>query len=401
MQSTGKVINFNRARRPEMDVVKRVKPKVLFVDDEERILNTMTALFRRQYDITTTTDGYHALELLAKEHYHLLVSDQRMPIMPGVELLRQAKEVSPDTVRILLTGYSDLAAIIGSVNDGEVFRFLNKPWKTEEFISTVDEAVLVGLDLQEATKKADKAGNAVSDNSPALPKSLADISPNTDLVEQVNTSQSTTETTKTTLKPANNAEQPFPHSAAVYRENIIVLNGDDSMLSSIRSMLAGCEIYPANDYDEAVELMMVHEIGVIVSNVNDDHASALEFFSLLKREHPQVVSVLLANSGDSSALIHLINNARVFRYMFKPIRERLMGRYLNSAIEQYQRFKVAPTLLKQQAVLEKAPEPENTTAGIDTIGAEDNKVTTSTKSSPNVMGKMRKIRSFFSKLVSG
>ncbi|MEZ5477768.1 MAG: response regulator [Thiolinea sp.] len=81
------------------------KPKILFVDDEERILNSLRALFRLNYDVTVTTDGYHALELLQREHFHLLVSDQRMPVMQGVELLRRARNVSPNTVRILLTGF--------------------------------------------------------------------------------------------------------------------------------------------------------------------------------------------------------------------------------------------------------------------------------------------------------
>ena len=111
-------------------------------------------------------------------------------------------------------------------------------------------------------------------------------------------------------------------------ENVIVLNGDAEILASIRSMLSGSRILEANSYDEAVDLMLEHEIGVIISNLDDDHESTLEFFSLLKNEHPQIVSVLLANTADSTTLVHLINHARVFRYMFKPIRENLMKRYL-------------------------------------------------------------------------
>ena len=381
MQSTGKVINFNRVRRTETTTPRSKKPKILFVDDEERILNTMQALFRRQYDTTTTTDGYHALELLQQDHYHLLISDQRMPIMPGVDLLREAKKVSPDTVRILLTGFSDLAAIIGSVNDGEVFRFLNKPWVTEEFVATVDEAVKIGLELEEA------ATDVAALTDIALPAEALD--------HQSDDEQD--------IELDGESASQFPQVARVYQENIIVLHGDEGMLTSIRSMLSGCQIYAASNHEEAIDLMMEHEIGVIVSNVDDDHESALAFFSLLKREHPQVVSVLLANSGDSNTLIHLINNARVFRYMFKPIRERLMGRYLNSAIEQYRKFKVAPTLLKQQIAQEIPQQVKSKAVGIDTISGDGDKKVAAEKveSSPSIMGKMRKIRSFFSRLVSG
>ena len=246
MQSTGKVIDFNRIHQTNTNTTQRKKPKILFVDDEERILNTMQALFRRQYDTTTTTDGYHALELLKQDHYQLLVSDQRMPIMAGVDLLREAKDVSPDTMRILLTGYSDLAAIIGSVNDGEVFRFLNKPWNTQEFVSTVDEAVKIGIELQ-------KAANDAPSPSPtplSAPK----------LTEP-----------KEAIRPLKAVASPIPkpaETAAAANENVIVLNGDKVMLTSIQSMLPGCQILEASNYDAAIELMVGHEIGVIISNLD-------------------------------------------------------------------------------------------------------------------------------------
>jgi serine/threonine-protein kinase len=368
MQSNGKVIDFNRISQTNLDTTTRKKPKILFVDDEERILNTMQALFRRQYDTTTTTDGYHALELLKQDHYQLLVSDQRMPIMAGVDLLREAKDVSPNTMRILLTGYSDLAAVIGSVNEGEVFRFINKPWNTQEFVATVDEAVKIGLELEKAANDASGALKPVADQAP-LP------------TESANTAG----------------------------ENVIVLNGDAEILTSVRSMLPECHILEANDYNEAIDLMLRHEIGVIISNLDDDHEGALEFFSLLKNEHPQIVSVLLANNGDSTTLVQLINHARIFRYMFKPIRTKLMTRFLNASIEQYRKFKTSPTLLKQQRAQVKPLEPVDEVVEdaveVKTITDDSDKNTVTpmakdTQSTSNLLGKMRKIRSFFSRLVS-
>ena len=90
-----------------------VPPRVLFLDDDERILKTLKALFRSRYDVLTTTEGQIALEYMKQGHVHVVVSDQRMPGMTGVEFLRKAKEISPNTIRILLTGYSDLTAIVG------------------------------------------------------------------------------------------------------------------------------------------------------------------------------------------------------------------------------------------------------------------------------------------------
>ena len=103
------------------------RPKVLFLDDEDRILNALAALFRYKYQVFTATTGEQALAILRQCHVHVVVSDQRMPLMTGVEFLRQAKEVSPHTVRILLTGFSDLSAIIDSVKPSVIITFDSPP----------------------------------------------------------------------------------------------------------------------------------------------------------------------------------------------------------------------------------------------------------------------------------
>src|SRR5688572_27562186 len=95
--------------------------RVLFVDDEPRILTTMRMLFRKNYEVFTAEGGQKALELLKSQPVDVIVSDQRMPGMTGIEMLRQARELNPNAMRILLTGYSDLNAIIGSINEGEIF----------------------------------------------------------------------------------------------------------------------------------------------------------------------------------------------------------------------------------------------------------------------------------------
>lgn len=131
------------------------KATILFVDDEERILRSLKMLFKSQYNVKTTTDGNEAIEILKNNPVHVLVSDQRMPIMPGVEVLRQAREVSPNTMRLLLTGYSDLTAIVGSVNEGEIFRYINKPWDNQEIKTTIEKAAEIGISLATLSHKAE------------------------------------------------------------------------------------------------------------------------------------------------------------------------------------------------------------------------------------------------------
>lgn len=114
---------------------------LLLVDDEESILSSLKRLFRRDgYHILTAISGRQGLELLARQPVDVIVSDQRMPGMTGIEFLREAKRLYPDTVRMTLSGYTDLQSIIEAVNEGSVYKFLTKPWDDELLRSHVAKA---------------------------------------------------------------------------------------------------------------------------------------------------------------------------------------------------------------------------------------------------------------------
>ncbi len=115
---------------------------VLFVDDEEGILQALGRLFLdSDLRVLRARNGDEAMEILRKDRVAVVVSDNRMPGMRGVELLSRVRDVSPDTVKVLLTGYADLSTAIDAINRGEVFRFLLKPWVDEEIVWTVEEGV--------------------------------------------------------------------------------------------------------------------------------------------------------------------------------------------------------------------------------------------------------------------
>lgn len=102
---------------------------LLLVDDEESILSALKRVFRRDgFKVVTATSGARGLELLAQQPVDVIVSDQRMPGMTGIEFLREAKRLYPHTVRMTLSGYTDLQSIIEAVNEGAVYKFLIKPW---------------------------------------------------------------------------------------------------------------------------------------------------------------------------------------------------------------------------------------------------------------------------------
>jgi FixJ family two-component response regulator len=117
-------------------------PKVLVVDDEEAILETMFFTFMDEYEVITTTSARKALKLL-DEHapVAVIITDQRMPEINGVELLAQVVESHPNTIRIMLTGFADAEATIQAINDGHIYAYINKPWEPEELKQVVRRAV--------------------------------------------------------------------------------------------------------------------------------------------------------------------------------------------------------------------------------------------------------------------
>ena len=119
----------------------QIKPRIAFIDDEERILRTLKMHFRDTHDVFTTTNPDALLEYVKQHDVQVVVSDQRMPQRLGVDVLKDVKEVSPHTVRILLTGYADLNAVVNSINEGEIYRYVAKPWDDTEIVNTVRDAL--------------------------------------------------------------------------------------------------------------------------------------------------------------------------------------------------------------------------------------------------------------------
>ncbi|MDG2050713.1 MAG: response regulator [Myxococcota bacterium] len=116
-------------------------PKILIVDDEEAILETMTFTFMGEYEVLTTVDPRQALDLLDENApVAVLITDQRMPHMTGVELLEAVYARHPETVRIMLTGFADSEATIQAINAGHAYAYISKPWEPEELKSVVRRA---------------------------------------------------------------------------------------------------------------------------------------------------------------------------------------------------------------------------------------------------------------------
>ncbi|HLR06072.1 MAG TPA: response regulator [Pyrinomonadaceae bacterium] len=124
--------------------------KILIVDDEPANLRTLARLFRDDYEVLTAASGDEALALLGQHDVALLITDQRMPGMTGIELLKKTVPLRPRMVRIILTGYTDVDALVEAINCGQVYRYVAKPWDNEDLRLTVRR----GLEHFESNKRS-------------------------------------------------------------------------------------------------------------------------------------------------------------------------------------------------------------------------------------------------------
>ncbi len=114
----------------------------MFIDDESDNLDALERVFRKKYEIIKCNSGPEALDILKEQNrVSVIISDQRMPDMTGVEFLEKSTKTHPNAIRILLTGYTDLDSVIAAINSGQVYRYITKPWDTRDLQITVEQAV--------------------------------------------------------------------------------------------------------------------------------------------------------------------------------------------------------------------------------------------------------------------
>ena len=272
------------------------KARILFVDDEERIVTALRSIFRPNYHVFTATNGPEALEFVRKFQPHVVVSDQRMPQMTGVELLRRVKGISPNAVRMLLTGYSDLAAIVGSINDGEVFRFISKPWDNQEIQRIVADAAAIAFDLA-----------ATAATPPIVPDRMD--------------------------------------------AGVLVIEPQDETLRTVTRLVGGaCPVYHARSLEEGLNQLETHEIALIVADIASRSGDIVAAFKLLKQERPEILAIVLTEAADSELVIELINQAQIFRFINKPVNPDLLRQHAQAALTRYQLYKQNPHLTRQHQV---------------------------------------------------
>ncbi|WP_192982409.1 response regulator [Pseudomonas sp. EggHat1] len=276
--------------------------RILFVDDEERILRSLALQFRRHYDVLTESDPLRALQRLREEHIHVLVSDQRMPQMSGAQLLAEAREIAPNTLRILLTGYSDLDAAVEALNNGGIFRYLTKPWDQQEMAFTLRQAAELAVRQAQPLQ-------AVASEGLSAPLSVLLL-------------------------------DDEPDTLAVVGEFCVA---------------GGHRLLRARNLAEAMLQLNNEGADILVSDLKLAGEDTAPLLKTLAQAHPRLLSLVVTPFQDTQALLRLVNEAQIFRYLPKPIRRGLFEKGLKAAAEQALIWRAQP----QQVVTRLAEVPRD------------------------------------------
>ena len=306
------------------------RPRLLFVDDEQRVLNSMRIMFRRQFDLFLASHGAEALDIVKDKNIDVIVADHRMPKMTGVEVLSKVRALSPRTVRILLTGYADLDAVEGSINESEVFRFLTKPCAPKQLRETIELAARLAREAP--------APEAPSELSPA---DTLEIIMEADTVTEIGGEhQAAIRGRGTQLERAHRAHRS--HGGAAVRRagarsraraaqteprpklatglGIVVFSSDNEVIDTVQKAVRGrLPVYNAGNIVHVVKILAEHRPGVLVTDVSDDKATIQAMTARLKEHVPQLVTIAVSQHRDVLDMVWLINHGQIFRFLRKPL----------------------------------------------------------------------------------
>ena len=276
------------------------KGLILCVDDEPNILRSLNWLLRKDFDVMTAPSGHEALDLVRHNDFDVIISDQRMPGMTGVEFLREVCKISPRPMRILLTGYSDLEAVLRSVNESEVFRFINKPWDIKELPKIVAEAAYIA--------KAHPA-----------PAPIPVVTEHTEIEERP--------------------------------EALLLIDDDPVVMGVLRKEVgAGLRILHAKSLAEAVEILTSEDVGVVVSDTEVNHKDTTRLLKLMKEKYPGIVTVVFAAAADAKDIVALINQGQIYRFIPKPTKPGFLKVVVASAILKNWQLRENPDYMKRHFV---------------------------------------------------
>ena len=384
------------------------RARVLFVDDEKRVLNAMRGMFRRKFDLFLTTEGAAAVKIASENPIDVIVADQRMPGMTGIEVLGKVKELSPNTIRILLTGYAAPSAVEGSINVGEVFRFQGKPCPPKVLRETLDLAITA---TRTARGTASPGPPALADEQlekhslrPATGQTAAPTGVVPVLRQFVHPVQAEHYRNRQSKPPAidgaasplirehrNDESSSHWHSVTdvVMAADSYIETRDIDIRTTAKAQEVGVVVYTVDaQFAEttiralstersttlATSLIKVMQTieqdlaGVLITDYTNNSARLQRIIGALKQYLPELVTIVVSDSRDTTDMINLINYGQVFRYILKPVSPQQLRYDIDAATAKHLDLCRNPESIKRHAVAEFSNQTETSTTLNQLIG---------------------------------
>ena len=257
------------------------KPNIIFIDDDPRILRSLNTIFRDSHNVYTTEDPAEFREKIASIPMDVIVCDQKMPDVSGTELLAEVRQNVPDAMRILLTGYADRDDVLDAINEGEIYRYITKPWDTQDLLRTIADATNIARALRQMRA----------------------------------------------LQPLEGEEE-----SAEARCGAMIMFENEKIFEKFRYVFERRYTpYWAKDLNSALEILLEKDIGIIVSDVHFCGQDVVSAMNVLKSFFPQIMSIVVTQTEDSDTLIDLINYGQVYRALVRPVSTRLLSDNLRGA----------------------------------------------------------------------
>ena len=282
------------------------KTVIAFIDDQPEIVSSLKRIYRndrKTHQIFTTVNQQELLDFVKNNRVHVVVSDMQMPGMSGSELLKEVRRISPNTIRILLTGFAEKQNILKCINDAQAFRFVTKPWDNENL------KTIIAL-------------------SAHISKELYNFNSVHTILEQ--------DENKSVLFIGNKKE-------AIYQQI-------KNQVDHIYSALTPSESVVNLSQNPEINVIVLHEKSYNEKNTHSHYNSFLTLIKYLKKKRPNLISIVTGHCNDADAAINLINEGQIYRLLEEPVSEKVIQNSIDDALKYANLLIEQPELMVQHIV---------------------------------------------------
>ncbi len=306
--------------------------KILLVDDEINVLNALQRELKRDYAIEAFSDPRAALQRSQESSFDLVISDYKMPDLNGIEFLREFAKLQPDAVRLILSGQTDFEALIGTINETHIYRFLDKPWDTTELATTLAEALAHRELVLENLRLAERCRQQFNWQRAPNPERVYQV-----LVvdDEPNMLGAITRDLK-----ARGGWHDLHMSLIGQLDPALPLEQRDMQFNVVT------ESSPA----QALERARAMNFDVVISDYLMPEMDGLHFLEAFREIQPDAARILLSGRADKDVLVKAINRSEIYSFIAKPWREYALVSTLSQAIAYHDLLRENRVLAQQAGV---------------------------------------------------